>query len=176
MFARAIGDHLITSNSGPEHRQTRPATPNPPRSDGQPTQGTSPGNRHRRRRLHAGRAGDQIHRRDRRPSRGSPRVRLRDLDDERCTVLLRKKKNDKDGSEQPASPGLLRAVRTSPPAAAPSTPNDAVFRYKPKKGERIGRPLTRRRFNPLADRWQATLPFAAPPGVTPTHCAIQPSA
>ena len=36
-------------------------------------------------------------------------LRLRDLDRDRCTVLLREK-NDTDGCDQPISPGLLTAL------------------------------------------------------------------
>jgi integrase len=174
MFARAIGDHLITDN--PALSVAKPARPR------QTRHGLTANQLKELFRVTAT-GGDDctldalvtrfiVETGARRE--GVLKLRLRDLDDERCTVLLREK-NDKDGSEQPASPGLLRALRTFAASRDAIEPNDAVFRYKPKKGERIGRPLTRRRFNTLADRWQATLPFAARLGVTPhslRHTAI----
>lgn len=101
-------------------------------------------------------------------------LRLRDIDQERSTVLLREK-NDKDGSEQPVSPSLIRAVLAQARARGATAPEDAVFRYKPRKGTKVGAPLTRRRFNTLTNRWQATLPWAARVSVTPhvlRHTAI----
>lgn len=105
---------------------------------------------------------------------GAINLRLRDLDPTRCTVLLREK-NDQDGSDQPVSPGLIKALATFAKSRGAADPNDAVFRYLPKKGTHVGPPLTRRRFNTLADRWQETLPFAARLGVTPhslRHTAV----
>lgn len=105
---------------------------------------------------------------------GTINLRLRDIDSERCTVLLREK-FDKDGSEQPVCRSTIQALRGLAAARGATSPSDNVFRYKPREGESVGSPLTRRRFNTLADRWQATLPFAAKLGVTPhvlRHTAI----
>jgi integrase/recombinase XerC len=101
-------------------------------------------------------------------------LRLRDIDPERCTVLLREK-FDKNGTEQPVSPSTIAALTAFAAQRGSVGPNDAVFRYKPARGKTVGTPLTRRRFNTLADRWQNTLPFAARQGVSPhtlRHTAI----
>ena len=105
---------------------------------------------------------------------GAINLRLRDVDTERCTVLLREK-NDKDGTEQPLSPSLIKAILDFARSRGASAPTDSVFRYKPQEAETVGPPLTRRRFDTLTNRWQATLPFAARLAVTPhvlRHTAI----
>lgn len=101
-------------------------------------------------------------------------LRLRDLDPEACTVLLREK-NDPDGTPQPVSPAMVNALSQFARSRGSKRPDDPVFRYRPKVGTDVGAPLTARRFNTLADRWQNTLPWAARLGVSPhtlRHTAI----
>lgn len=92
-------------------------------------------------------------------------LRLKDLDPERSTVLLREK-NDPHGTEQPVSPTLLKALQNFAAARGSTNPADPVFRYKRRGQQTIGRPLSRRRFNTLADRWQAGLEFGSRLGVS----------
>ncbi len=101
-------------------------------------------------------------------------LRLRDLDRDRATVLLREK-NDKDGRDQPVSPGLLAALAAFARSRGAARPGEAVFRYQPKKDARVGRPLTGRRLDTLTNRWHTELEFASRLGVTPhslRHTAI----
>ena len=72
---------------------------------------------------------------------------------ERSTVLLREK-NDKDGGEQPVSPSLIRAVLAQACAPSSGMPSSGTSRARTRSAP----PLTRRRFNTLTNRWQATLP------------------
>lgn len=93
-------------------------------------------------------------------------LRLRDLDPDASTVLLREK-NDPDGTPQPVSPAMLAALNRFARSRGSRAPEDPVFRYLPKRGSVTGAPLTMRRFNTLADRWQHTMPWAARLGVSP---------
>ena len=101
-------------------------------------------------------------------------LRLKDLDPDRSTVKLREK-NDPHGTEQPVSPTLLKALQVFAASRGSTSPTDPVFRYKRRGRQTIGRPLTRRRFNTLADRWQSGLEFGSRLGVSPhllRHTAI----
>lgn len=96
---------------------------------------------------------------------GALALRLRDLDEERLCVLL----HEKFGKSrwQPVSPTLFRHLRDHAAARGASDPDDQVFRYEPRRGDTVGAPLTRRRYNTLANRWQRELPWAAQYGVSP---------
>jgi integrase len=76
---------------------------------------------------------------------------------------------------QPVSATLLQALTEHADARGATDPGDAVLRYRPKRGGQQGAPLTRRRYNTLANRWQKNLKWAAEYGVSPhwlRHTAI----
>ncbi|MDP9164597.1 MAG: site-specific integrase [Actinomycetota bacterium] len=104
---------------------------------------------------------------------GALSLRLCDLDDDNQLVLLREKGDTERW--QPVSFTLLTALREHASARGGAGARDAVLRYKPKRGETVGAPLTRRRYNTLTVRWQKALPWAARLGVSPhwlRHTAI----
>jgi integrase len=68
---------------------------------------------------------------------------------------------------QPVSATLLQALAEHAAARGARAGDEAVFRYRPRRGDTTGAPLTRRRYNTLAARWQAALPWAADYGVSP---------
>ena len=101
-------------------------------------------------------------------------LRRRDLDHTRATVLLREK-NDKDGTEQPVSPSLLAALDAFATSRGATADHDSVFRYRPRDGATVGAPLTRRRFDTLTKRWRRELLFGTRAQVSPhvlRHTAI----
>jgi integrase len=104
---------------------------------------------------------------------GAIALTLRDLDETRLCVRLL----EKGGKTrwQPVSPTLFVALREHAEARGATAPDEQVFRYRPRKGQDKGAPLTRRRYNTLANRWQASLPWAAQYGVSPhwlRHTAV----
>ena len=90
---------------------------------------------------------------------GALALRLRDLDPKDQLILLREKGETERW--QPVSKTLLDALTLHAQARGATAPDDAVLRYKPKAGQTVGAPLTRRRYNTLAERWQEALPWAA---------------
>lgn len=90
---------------------------------------------------------------------GAIALRLRDLDERNLCVRL----HEKGGTSrwQPVSRTLFQALLNHAAARGATQPDDQVFRYRPTKGATTGAPLTRRRYNTLANRWQRELPWAA---------------
>lgn len=90
---------------------------------------------------------------------------LADLDTTNSQVAL----HEKGGTLrwQPVSPTLLAALRQYASARGAQNPSDQVFRYLVRKGDTVGAPLTRHRYNTLANRWQKALPWAAQYAVSP---------
>jgi site-specific recombinase XerC len=89
---------------------------------------------------------------------GGLALRLRDLNHDEQTVLLREK-----GETQrwvPVSATLLAALLEHAASRGATEPDDSTFRYKPRRGQTAGRPLTYRRYDNLYARWQAALPWA----------------
>jgi integrase len=104
---------------------------------------------------------------------GAVALTLDDLDCRNSQVRL----HEKGSTErwQPVSPTLLAALRQHATARGAVNPTDQVFRFRVKKGQTTGDPLTRRRYNTLANRWQKSLPWAAQYGVSPhwlRHTAV----
>ncbi|MFZ4580632.1 MAG: site-specific integrase [Myxococcota bacterium] len=104
---------------------------------------------------------------------GAVALTLADLDTTNSQVAL----HEKGGTLrwQPVSPTLLAALRQHANARGAQNPSDQVFRYLVHKGDTVGAPLTRRRYNTLANRWQKALPWAAQYGVSPhwlRHTAV----
>lgn len=96
---------------------------------------------------------------------GAISLRLRDMDEHRLTVKILGKGGIR--IEQPVSRTLFEALLVHAAARGAQDPDDSVFRYMPKKGTSLGAPLSKRRYNNLADRWQAQLPWAASCGLSP---------
>lgn len=104
---------------------------------------------------------------------GAIALTLADLDRHQCQVAL----HEKGGTTrwQPVSPTLMAALAAHAAARGAVEPTDQVFRYRLRTGQAVGAPLTRRRYNTLADRWQKSLPWAAQYGVSPhwlRHTAV----
>lgn len=89
---------------------------------------------------------------------GALSLRIRDLDEVGLRVYLREK--GKTDRWVPVSRTLLRPLLDHAQARGATGPQDAVFRQKPKRGEKVGAPLTSRRYDNLAKRWQTQLPWA----------------
>lgn len=95
---------------------------------------------------------------------GAVALRLRDLDLTNQRLLLREKGDTQRW--QPVSRTLLLALRAHAEVRGAVQPEDPVLRYLPTAGRTVGAPLTRRRYNTLADRWQRDLPDPALRGVS----------
>lgn len=89
---------------------------------------------------------------------GALALRLRDLDGPGQLVRLR----EKGGTErwQPVSATLLEGLAAHARSRGATGPDDGVLR------SRSGVPITRRRYNYLAERWQGLLPWAGELGVS----------
>lgn len=96
---------------------------------------------------------------------GAIALRLNDLDPVRQCVRLHEKNNK--SRWQPVSLTLFTALLEHAEARGATMPTEQVFHYRPRKDQEKGAPLTRRRYNTLADRWQKNLPWAAMYGVSP---------
>lgn len=96
---------------------------------------------------------------------GALALTLADLDEARLCVRLREKGGK--ARWQPVSPTLFAALVEHAAVRGARDLDEQVFRYRPRRGEDKGAPLTRRRYNTLADRWQRALPWAAQYGVSP---------
>ena len=94
-------------------------------------------------------------------------LRLCDLRADRLQVRLVEKGDIERW--QPVSQTLFDALVEFAASRGARKPEDKVFRYRPRKGERIGRPMTNRRLNTLADRIQNGLPWAKQLGVSPHY-------
>lgn len=92
-------------------------------------------------------------------------LRLCDLRPDRLQVRLIEKGDIERW--QPVSQTLFDALVEFAGSRGARKPEDKVFLYRPRKGERIGRPMTNRRLNTLADRIQDELPWAKQLGVSP---------
>lgn len=99
---------------------------------------------------------------------GALNLRVRDLDSKRQVILLREK-NDVD-RWQPVSKTLLDALLEHARTRGASAPDDALLRALPMKGSTVGRPLTRKRYNTLVERWKKQLPWVAQHGVSIHWC------
>jgi integrase len=96
---------------------------------------------------------------------GALAMRVIDVDRRRLLVRLREKGDTIRW--QPVSRTLMDALVAHAAARGAVNPTDAVFRYRPVRPSAVGAPLTRRRYNTLADRWQRELSWAAKDGVSP---------
>jgi integrase len=96
---------------------------------------------------------------------GALSLRIRDFNHDRQQVRLREKGDITRW--QPVSRTLMDALIKHAEARGAKDLDDAVFRYKPTRGTEIGRPLTKRRLNTLANRVQTALPWAGELGVSP---------
>lgn len=81
---------------------------------------------------------------------GALALRVRDVDPDRCVVLLREK--GCTDRWQPTTPTLAAALLAHIAERGTGEPDSAVFRYA------FGRPLTRRHHNTLVERWRRHLP------------------
>lgn len=95
---------------------------------------------------------------------GALALRLRDLDMLNQRLLLREKGETRRW--QPVSRTLLLALQAHAEVRGASAPEDSVLRFLPTAGRTVGAPLTRRRYNTLADRWQRDLTDPALRGVS----------
>ena len=89
---------------------------------------------------------------------GALALRLCDLNHKDQTVLLREKGETERWA--PVSKTLLDALVDHASSRGAVEPEDAVFRYKPRRGTAVGAPLTYRRYDNLYERWQTALPWA----------------
>lgn len=95
---------------------------------------------------------------------GALALRLRDIDTNRQLIRLR----EKGGTErwQPVSRPLIVALVEHAHQRGAKELDDPVLRYRPQGRTHIGRPLTRKRYNTLVDRWRESLPWADELGVS----------
>lgn len=79
------------------------------------------------------------------------------IDVERQCVHL----HEKGGTDrwQPISKTLLDALLMHLDARGSGDPKEPVFRSKPTKGNTVGRPISRKRYTTLVDRWKRSLPW-----------------
>jgi len=99
---------------------------------------------------------------------GALALRRRDLNVARQCVRLREK-NEKQ-REQPVSKTLLDALIEHCDARGARSPEDAVFRHRPKRGRNAGIAITRRRYNTLVGRWGKSIPWVQELGVSIHWC------
>jgi len=99
---------------------------------------------------------------------GALSLRRRDLNVARQCIRLREK-NEKL-RWQPISKTLLDALFEHCDARGALTPQDAVFRHRPRQVGSAGIPITRRRYNTLVGRWGKSIPWVQELGVSIHWC------
>ena len=99
---------------------------------------------------------------------GALALRCRDLDARRQCIRLREK-NEKQ-RWQPVSKTLLDALYEHCDARGSVSPEDTVFRHRPERGQNVGVPVTRRRYNTLVERWGKSIPWVRELGVSIHWC------
>lgn len=89
---------------------------------------------------------------------GALALRRKDIDREQQVILLREKGETERW--QPVSLTLVDALLAHADARGATRPDDQALRFKPRRGQDVGAPLTRRRYNTLAERWQRNVAWA----------------
>lgn len=89
---------------------------------------------------------------------------LADIDRRWCRIQL----DEKFGAKRwvPITRELADAIVEHAHSRGATKPSDSALRYRPRGDNPIGAPLTRRRFNTLFERIQATMPDAAREGIS----------
>jgi integrase len=95
---------------------------------------------------------------------GAVDLKIRDLNRGRCIVRLTEK--GERSRWQPISPSLMNALIQHVTDRGDLNPDSSVFYYRRIRSAAGSRPLTRRRYNTIAARWQESLPWARQIGVS----------